>query len=148
MPLTGTYTRTLDEKNRIAIPKPLRDDFGENPLKTLYVAPGTDGSLSLYTASAFEELARLFATTSGAKANVRNYLRLFYARAQKVEVDAQGRVRIPDRLAELAGLKREVVLIGVHDHVELWDAERWEEFLQKYSAEFDSLAEQVFEERT
>jgi len=143
MPLTGTYTRTLDEKNRVAIPKPLREDFGEPSLKTLYVAPGTDGSLALYTPSAFEALAQRLAARSGGRANVRNYLRLFYARAQKVDVDAQGRIRIPERLAELAGLGREVVLIGVHDHVELWDARRWQQFLDQHSAQFDSLADEV-----
>ena len=57
MALTGTYRRNLDEKQRLAVPKRLRDQFGESDLKTLYVAPETDRSLGLYAPAAFEALA-------------------------------------------------------------------------------------------
>jgi MraZ protein len=48
-------------------------------------------------------------------------------------------------LAELAGLQRDVVLLGVHDHAEIWDAKLWDEFLTRLSPEFDAMATQVFE---
>jgi len=146
MALTGTYPRTLDEKKRLAVPKGLREEFGESDLTSLYVAPGTDRSLSLYSPAAFDRLARKIARQPVNRSNVRNYIRLFYARADKVDLDAQGRIRLPDRLVELAGLQRDVVLLGVHDHAEIWDAAAWEQFLATHSPEFDEIAAQAFEE--
>jgi len=145
MALTGTYSRTLDDKNRVAVPKQLREEFGGSSITCLYVAPGTDGSLSLYAPAAFEELAKRLASKSAGQVKVRNYLRLFYARAERVQLDSQGRVRIPDRLAGLANLGRDAILIGVHDHVEIWNGSTWEDFLQDHSQEFDELAGQALE---
>ena len=67
-------------------------------------------------------------------------MRLFYSSAERVEFDGQSRVRIPDRLAEYAGLKRDVYLLGVQDHAELWDKEAWEAFIATHTPEFDQLA--------
>ena len=58
MPLTGTYERSLDEKQRLAVPKRLRDQFEQTELTHLYVAPGIDQSLELYSPAAFQELAK------------------------------------------------------------------------------------------
>jgi len=145
MALTGTYSRNLDEKQRLAVPKRLRDEFTEDRLTSLYVAPGTESSLALYSPTAFEKLAERLAQTSTSRTNIRNYLRLFYARAEKVDLDKQGRIRIPDRLIEFASMAKDVVLLGVHDHVEIWDKKLWEEFLTQQSPDFDEMASQVFE---
>ena len=53
MPLTGTFLRTLDEKRRLAVPKRLRDDFGPSELEFLYIAPGTDRSLLVFSPQGF-----------------------------------------------------------------------------------------------
>lgn len=141
MALTGTFTRNLDEKQRLAVPKPLRDAFGaESDTKCLYVAPGTEKSLFLYSAKGFEALAGRFASQSRNDPSTRNYMRLFYARAEQVGVDSQGRVRIPDRLIQLAGLEHEIVVLGVHDHAEIWDKARWDSFLEQSGPSFDELA--------
>ena len=113
MALSGTYTRTLDEKQRVAVPKRLCEEFGESELSYFYVAPGTDQSLALYSPAGFDKLARKIAKQSSNRVEVRNYKRLFYSRAEKVELDAQGRIRIPDRLVTFAGLQRDLVLVGV-----------------------------------
>src|SRR5262245_14871461 len=99
MLLTGTYARSMDDKLRLAIPKPLRDLLqGADAGNGLYVAPGTDGSLALYTEEAFARLAERLAGASPAGQDVRTFSRLFYARAQRVELDRQGRIRIPMEL--------------------------------------------------
>ena len=70
-------------------------------------------------------------------------MRLFYASAERVEFDSQSRIRIPDRLADYAGLTRDVYLLGVQDHVELWDRDAWEAFMKLHTPEFDQLAHQA-----
>jgi MraZ protein len=75
---------------------------------------------------------------------VRDFGRLFYARAQATELDAQGRVRIPAELAALAGLDKEAVLVGVQDHLELWDRTRWEHYVSQKQSHYDQIAEAAF----
>ena len=146
MTLSGTYSRILDDKSRIAIPKQLRKQFTDEELTGLYVAPGTERSLAIYSPAAFHRLAERLANRSSNRAEIRNYLRLFYSRAEHVALDGQGRIRIPERLVEHAELRHEVVLLGVHDHAEIWDKGQWEAFLQARLSQFDDMATQAFEE--
>jgi MraZ protein len=146
MLLTGTYPRTLDEKQRLAIPKRLRDALsqGSQEPRVLFAAPGTDGSLALYTEESFTQLGQQLAANSPTGQDVRAFSRLFYAQAQPLDVDGQGRVRIPVELVKLAGLDKDVVLVGVRDHLELWDRPRWESYLASQQGQYDQLAERAF----
>ncbi len=145
MLLTGTFSRAVDEKLRVAIPKTLRDALGSSAKGVLYVAPGMDGSLALFTEDALADLAARLAKSSPNAQEVRAFSRLFYARAQAVELDGQGRVRIPPELAQLAALGKEAVLIGVQTHLELWDRQRWNQYVQDKQSQFDQIAEAAFE---
>ena len=77
--------------------------------------------------------------------NVRAFSRLFYAQAQSVEMDSQGRIRIPPELAQFAGLTKEAVLVGVRDHLELWDRFRWDKYTEDKKAHYDEIAEKAFD---
>ncbi len=143
MLLTGTFARSLDEKQRIAIPKRLRDALGEG-VAALYVTPGNDGSLNVYTEEQLSQLAQRLEASSPAQQEVRAFGRLFYARAERVELDTQGRIRIPPELALSAGLEKEVVLLGVQNHMELWDKIRWEAYLAGQQPRYDEIAEAAF----
>ncbi len=140
MPLTGTYLRTLDDKRRLAVPKRLRDDFGDSNLEFVYIAPGTDRSLVAYSPTGFAE----FGTRFAGKSSHQNYLRLFYSSAERADFDGQGRIRIPDRLADYAGLHRDAYLLGVQDHAEIWDKATWDSFSDRLTPEFDKLANEAF----
>jgi len=144
MLLTGTFVRTVDDKLRVAIPKSLKaalEDAGEG---TLYMAPGTDGSLAIYTEQALAGLAERLSTTSPAGQDARAFGRMFYARTQAVEIDGQGRIRIPPDLAALASIEKDAVLVGVQDHLELWDRRRWDAYLTEKQPYFDQIAESAF----
>ncbi|MFO0919404.1 MAG: cell division protein [Planctomycetaceae bacterium] len=139
MALTGTYLRTLDDKRRLAVPKRLKDDFGEGDFEYLYIAPGTQRSLVLYSPKSFAKLGE----NLDSKSDHENYLRLFYSSVERADFDGQGRIRISDRLSAHAGLKREAYLLGIRDHAELWDKDTWDDFLQSNSPSFDELAIQA-----
>jgi len=172
--LTGTFRRSVDEKHRVAIPKRLRTTLVEastaeavtvekSPSKPssksstkpsketatvhLYVAPGTDGSLAIYSESAFSRLAEKLAAGSPAGPHNRAFSRLFFARAQRVEMDSQGRIRIAPELIGLAELKDEAVMVGVGDRIELWNVEEWEKYSQQQQPHYDELAERAFDQQ-
>jgi MraZ protein len=144
MALTGTYQRSLDDKQRVAIPKRLRDAMGQPELSELYVAPEVDRSLSVFSPQQFERRAARLEEASVGKSSVTKYLRVYYSQAERVDIDGQGRIRLPERLAEFAQLKQDVVLLGVHDHIEIWDQELWRQFLADNGREFDRLAAEAF----
>jgi MraZ protein len=147
MLFTGTYPRSLDEKQRLALPKRIRDSLGDQSPPLLYLTPGTDGSLAIYTEDAFSRLGHQMAQGASPHGqDTRAFSRLFYAQAEAVEVDGQGRLRIPAELARLAGFGREVMLLGVRDHLELWDKAKWEEYLRDQQPRYDQLAEDAFRE--
>jgi MraZ protein len=144
MLLTGTFARSLDEKLRLAIPKRLRDAMQCPAGAGLFVAPGTDASLALYTEDVFSRLAERLSLASPTRQDVRSFTRLFYAQAQRVELDQQGRIRIPPELAQLVQLDKETVLLGVHDHLELWSANRWQSYLAERQPHYDEIAATAF----
>src|ERR1700685_4363812 len=143
--LTGNYTRVIDEKLRIAIPKPLRRQLSQEEDLSLFVAPGTERSLFLFSPASFHDLGDRLAQRGSNRADSRNYLRLFYSQAEEVTLDVQSRIRIPERLVNHAGLKHDVVLVGVHDHAEIWDKGLWEEFLAAHTSQFDEMASHAFD---
>ena len=139
MPFTGTHLRTLDDKSRLAIPKPFRDLLFPEPVQEAVIAPETEQALALFTLERFQQRADEIRAQSGHQ-SIKTYLRLYFSQAAPVEIDKQGRIRIPDRLMDFAGLKQEVVLLGVNDHIELWDKSRWDSFLAEHGTTFDQIA--------
>jgi MraZ protein len=144
MLLTGAYSRAIDEKLRVAIPKHFRDCLAQSPRGRLFVAPGTDGSLAIYSEETFARLAERLAQASPTAADVRAFSRLFFAGAQAVELDSQGRIRVPAELAQWAHLGKEAMLIGVQDHLELWERGSWQAYLAEKQSRYDEIAENAF----
>jgi MraZ protein len=145
MLLTGTFERSLDEKLRLALPKPLREALSHE--MQLLLTPGTDGSLALFPSSAFAALASKLAARSPTGQDVRAFSRLLYAQSHSVEVDSQGRIRLSAELARTANLEGDIVLIGVGDHIELWNKSRWAAYFDALQPQYDRLAEGAFGEQ-
>jgi MraZ protein len=136
MLLTGTHPRTLDEKKRLTLPKKVRDQLGLSA-DQLFFAQGLDQCLWIYDKGGLERLAEKLDQSPASDAEARVFRRLFFAQMENVDIDKAGRVLVPERLLEYAGIKNEVVLIGVRDHLELWDTGRWQQYLGQNSSRFE-----------
>jgi MraZ protein len=143
MLLTGTHPRTLDDKNRLGLPRRVREQLGEPT--TLFVTPGPDQCLWIYSQEGLERLAEKLDQSPATDAEARVFRRLYFAQTESVDVDRTGRILVPERLIQFAGLRHEVVLIGVRDHLELWDARRWQDYLTQNAPRFDAVAEGAFQ---
>src|SRR5208337_1814874 len=142
MLLTGTYPRTLDDKKRLGLPKRVREQLQEP--EQLFVTPGPDQCLWLYDQAGLERLAEKLDQAPAADAEARVFRRLYFAQTEAVDVDRTGRILISDRLIQFAGLQHDVVLIGVRDHLELWEAARWQNYMTQNAPRFDTIAEAAF----
>ena len=109
-------------------------------LAEVFITPGNEGCLELHTQISLDEMHQRVQSRANLAANVRTFSRLFYAQAECCEVDGQHRVRIPKRLAEWASLQKELTVVGVGDHWELWSQTAWEQYFRTHQNNFDELA--------
>lgn len=117
----GEYTHTIDAKGRIIIPSKYRDALGEHFVVTL----GLDGCLFLYPEEEWSNFVTELKKLPGNKEG-RKLQRYFMAGAADCEVDKQGRVLIPGKLRENAGLLKDIVFVGVLSKIEIWSKERFD----------------------
>ena len=120
LPLTGTYQCSLDEKGQLTLPRAIRDQL--NSSDTVLLSPGPDKCLWLTNQPHLERLGERLDQSQANEADVRVFKRLYFAQTEKLSVNGDGRVTIPERLGQFAGLRQEIVLVGIDDHFEVWDA--------------------------
>ncbi len=137
----GEYSHTMDEKGRVAIPAKFRRELEKGAV----VTRGLDRCLTIYTADEWEKLASRLANLPMASANTRAFARLMLAGAMDVSLDAQGRVIIPDYLREYAGLGKKLVLAGLYNRLEVWEAGKWGEFKSRSEVASADIAEKLGE---
>lgn len=118
--LIGEYSYALDEKGRINFPSKFREEMGAR----FYVTRWLDDCCIAFPEQELERITQLLSEKSMVKS--RNVARFIYSGAALVEPDKQGRILLPPVLRTHAGLDRDVVVIGVGGHAEIWSAERWQ----------------------
>ncbi|MHB8649307.1 MAG: division/cell wall cluster transcriptional repressor MraZ [Gaiellaceae bacterium] len=142
--LLGTHDHTIDDKNRLTLPARFRREFEGG----VVVTRGLDSCLVAYPRPAWvrrfqgriEELDTL-------RTESRSLQRFFYANAVEGELDKQGRIVIPTALTEYAKLGRDVVVAGVHDHLEIWDRAAWQRELAEAEGSAQHVAERLAAQR-
>ena len=131
--LTGEYELVLDEKNRLSIPARVREQItAEEHGSGFYVIPGANRVLNLYPDKYYQRIALAVAPRMVAPDELLAYERVNFALAGRVEPDRQGRVLIGEKALKRACLTDRVTLVGVRDHLELWDGEQWSRFVSEH----------------
>jgi MraZ protein len=123
--LLGQYTYTLDSKGRLTVPSRFRDELPSE----VVVTRGLDRCLAVYPLNVWEEIAQKVTSLPITDPRGRALRRVFFADAINVEPDTHGRILVPDRLRDYAGLdlSSEVVIVGLDQFLELWNPDRWEQ---------------------
>lgn len=122
--LLGNFQHTLDDKNRIRLPSNFRKEMGD----AYILMPGTNGCIFVYkddvsAQKAFEELTSLDSMDPEQSL----MLAKIAAYSRSVEADSQGRFGLPDDLLELAGIKKDVRVVGAFTKAQIWSEEAWQE---------------------
>lgn len=132
--LLGEHRYQLDAKGRISLPAKFRDAFSEGVFLTL----GQDGCLFAFPRTEWEQRRGEIQELAISDPRNRAYARMFFANAEHVDLDAQGRLVLPRKLRENAGLGREVTVVGVSDRLEIWGLEAWERYLQTHEGSYST----------
>ncbi|MCX6374121.1 MAG: division/cell wall cluster transcriptional repressor MraZ [Actinobacteria bacterium] len=137
--LVGEYDFTFDAKNRIAVPARLRSAFADG----VYVTKVHPHCLAGYAPEEFKEyLERQMEGISPRSSKGRDLMRFTAGNAVYQELDGQGRITVPAKHLEFAGINREVSIIGVQDHLEIWDRAAWADHQSRLEEEADATADE------
>jgi transcriptional regulator MraZ len=125
----------------MAIPAKFREKLTVGAI----ITRGIDNCLFVFANEEWDVLAKKLIALPLAQANSRAFVRLMLAGASDVEIDNQGRILIPDYLRKYAGLKKEVVVAGLYNRVEIWDLEAWRSYKTKTENASQEIAEKLGE---
>ena len=135
----GEYIHTLDSKKRLAIPSRFRSDLG----KKAVITRGLDNCLFIYPMNEWKKLAEKLGNLPVGQSNARGFMRLMLAGAMEVELDSAGRILVPDYLKKYAFLKKQAIVTGVYNRLEIWDKSRWDVYKQKSESTIGDMAEEL-----
>lgn len=139
--LIGEYKHTIDDKKRLAIPSKLRKELGAKAV----ITRGLDNCLFVFPSKEWQKLIEKLGSLPIGQKDTRGFSRLMLSGASEVDLDTLGRVLVPDYLKTYAQLKRNVVIAGVYNRLEIWDEARWDTFKNQSEKEVDNIAERLGE---
>lgn len=139
----GTHEHSLDDKNRLSLPSKLAAKFSN---RTVYVSKGFEGCLELRTVEDFEKRSQEILAYSQNKKDSRILARQILANAAEIEMDKANRILIPANLIQMAGLKKNVIIIGLGNKLEVWDTKSYAKFQDLTNSKFEEVAERIDDE--
>ena len=109
----------------------------------VYIMKGFDGSLSIYTVERYQKLVEEFNKLSFTQQRNRDYLRVQFASTFEMDVDKLGRLQLPTALLNKFNISKSVIVLGIGDHIEIWDAKKYEEYESDIVDNFEKNAEAI-----
>ncbi|CDC60951.1 protein MraZ [Clostridium sp. CAG:417] len=138
--LMGEYHHNIDDKGRLTIPSKFRDDLGEK----FVITRGLENCLFAYSLDDFQKIVAELQKIPFTKKDARQFMRFFLSGATTVEFDKQGRINISSPLISYAGLKKECIIIGTGDRLEIWSSDNWNDFFDSTKDNMSDIAENLF----
>lgn len=137
----GEYAYTIDEKRRLALPAKFRRELGKKAI----ITRGLDNCLFVFPEKEWGVLAQKLGNLPLGQPDARGFIRLMLAGAMDVSFDRLGRILIPDYLRGYAALKKQVVVTGVFNRLEIWDEYMWKKYKSGSEKEIGNMAERLGE---
>ncbi len=135
--LIGQYKHKIDTKRRLFIPSDLK--VSSNWVATI----GMERCLFLFPREEWKKITEKIQELPLTKKDSRGFLRVFLSGAKSIEADSQGRILLPEDLADYAALKNRGIIIGMLNRLEIWNPGRWEKYSHSKKNKFSELAENI-----
>ena len=137
--LIGQYEHTIDAKKRLALPAKFRGELGDKVI----VTKGVENCLIVYTEKEFTIMSEKLSNLTMSQPEARSFTRTMLAGAMEVSLDKLGRILVPDYLKDYAGLKKNVVVCGLSNRLEVWDSEKWETYKKEAEKGVDEIVSKL-----
>jgi MraZ protein len=141
----GEYLHSIDRKGRLILPAKFREVAKSHFIEKFFVTRGLDKCLFMFAEEEWRSQEAKLKNISFTKQEGRTFNRLYFSGAVEVEADKQGRILIPQYLKDFAEIKRDVVLVGVSNRVEIWAKDKWQEFYGNSRQSFEQIAEKLMD---
>jgi MraZ protein len=141
----GEYEHSIDNKGRLILPSKIREVAKNNFVEKFYITRGLDKCLFMFSEEEWKTVEQKFKGMSFTRQDSRRFNRLYFSGAVEIVADKQGRILIPNYLKDYALIKKDVVIIGVSNRVEIWAKDQWREFYKANLGSFEETAEKLIE---
>lgn len=141
----GEFTHSIDRKGRIILPAKFREVAKAHFIEKFYVTRGLDKCLFVFSEEEWRTQENKFKSLSFTKQQARTFNRLYFSGAVEIAFDTQGRVLLPQYLKDYAGVKKDVVIVGVSNRIEIWARDIWEEYYGNSRQSFEEIAEKLMD---
>lgn len=139
----GEYLHSIDRKGRIILPAKFREVAKSNFIEKFFVTRGLDKCLFMFSEEEWRSQEAKFRNISFTKQQARTFNRLYFSGAIEVLADKQGRILLAQYLKDYAEIKKDVVIVGVSNRIEIWAKDKWEEFYGNWRPSFEEIAEKL-----
>ncbi len=141
----GEYLHTIDRKGRLILPAKFREVAKNNFIEKFFVTRGLDKCLFMFSEEEWRSQETKFKAISFTKQQARTFNRLYFSGAAEVLADKQGRILLPQYLKEFAEIKRDVIIVGVSNRIEIWSKDKWQAFYGSSRQSFEEIAEKLMD---
>ena len=141
----GEYVHSIDRKGRLILPSKFREVAKSNFIEKFFITRGLDKCLFMFSEEEWRSQEQKFKIIPFTKQQARTFNRLYFSGAQEVIVDKQGRILIPQYLKDFAQIKRDIVVVGVSNRIEIWSKDLWEKFYGDSRQSFEDIAEKLMD---
>jgi MraZ protein len=138
---TGEHACKMDAKGRLTLPARVKSKLPEASGSQLILSLGLEPCLVLYPLVEYRKIYSRIASMNEFNEEYRRLQRNFFRRIAEVELDGAGRMLIPKSMSGYAQLDKELILVGMGNRIELWNAQVYDEFVISDNAEFSRLAQ-------
>ena len=139
--LMGEFHHNIDDKGRLTLPAKFREELGDS----FIITRGLESCLFVYTMDEWKKITEKLNNLPFTRKDARSFMRFFLSGATAAEFDKQGRINITSPLVTYADLKKECVIIGVGDRLEIWSSEKWDNFYDTNKDSLSDIAETLFD---
>lgn len=143
MAFKGQAEYSVDSKGRVAIPAKMRSALNPEAKDTFTITRGLEKCISLYPMDRWSAMEQEIEELNLYRSKARGFVRRILMWADEVSLDGQGRITIPKKLVEFGNISDRALILGAFDHIEIWDPETFDHYLDDQEEDYETLAESV-----
>ena len=141
----GEFEHSIDRKGRLILPAKFREVAKNQFVEKFFVTRGLDKCLFMFSEEEWRSQENKFKAMSFTKQQSRTFNRLLFSGAQEVTFDKQGRILLPQYLKDFADIKKDVMIVGVSNRIEIWAIDLWNDFYANSRQSFEEIAEKLMD---
>ncbi|MCU0651925.1 MAG: division/cell wall cluster transcriptional repressor MraZ [Candidatus Omnitrophica bacterium] len=141
----GEYLHSIDRKGRLIMPARFREAAKNNFVEKFFLTRGLDKCLFMFSEEEWRQQETKFKSVSFTKQESRTFNRLYFSGAVEIIPDKQGRILLPQYLKDFAEIKKDVIIVGVSNRIEVWSKDKWQAFYGNSQKSFEEIAEKLID---